>query len=177
MQDFVGLLDDEYTEGTERKPFAVTDDDSAEWVLSKIKGLRADTEKWTTFYSDQREKICDQNERSESYLTGLLSAYFTKVPKKETKTQAKYALPSGTLVRKKQQPSFEKDDKALTAFLSDSGMNEYLATVATTTPKWADLKKQCITQSDGSLVEKSTGLVLKGVKAVARPDKFEVNIS
>src|SRR5690554_1236277 len=42
-----------------------------------------------------------------------LRAYFSTLETKNTKTQRKYVLPSGTLIEKKQQPEFKRNDENL----------------------------------------------------------------
>ena len=43
-------------------------------------------------------------------------------------------------------------------------------------PKWAELKKRCAIGPDGVVVDTETGVVLEGVRAEERPDKFEVKL-
>lgn len=159
-------------ENSER--FHLTDDQGAEWAVRKIRGLRRDTEQWEAHFAGQMERIRKANEETEAYFTALLAEWFDGQPKRETKTQAKYSLPSADLVRRKQQPEYIKDDKALSAFLMESGMGEYVEQVPR--PKWAELKKRCTIGPDGVVVDTETGIVLEGVRAEERPDKFEVKL-
>lgn len=162
-------------EAEEINSFAISDDGAAEWAMRKIAAYRADTARMEEHYAAQLDRIRKNNEAHEAYFTRLLAEYFETVPKRETKTQAKYALPSGELVRGKQGPKYERDDDVLSAFLTENELSEYVMTK--TVPRWAELKKACTIQEDGSLVETSTGLVIEGVRAQERPDKFEVRIN
>lgn len=82
--------------------------------------------------------------------------------------------PGADLVRRKQQPEYIKDDKILAAFLHTSDMDEFVELVPK--PKWAELKKRCAIGPDGVVVDTETGVVLEGVRAEERPDKFEVKL-
>lgn len=159
----------------ERKPFEIDSDSKAEWAMRKIAELRADTEKWQAHFDSQMDKIRKANEDSEAFFTTCLMRYFDQVPKHETKTQAKYSLPGGDLVRKKQEPEYKRDDSKLLGFLQENDMGEYVKQKPTL--DWASLKKACAVQPDGTVVDKETGLVLEGIFAQERPDKFEVKIN
>lgn len=158
----------------EESRFEVTDDRSAEWAMRRIAEKRADTAKWEAHYSRQMESIRKKNQDGEAYLTALLMRWFEIQPKRETKTQAKVALPCGDLVRRSQEPKYQMDDELLAECLISNGMNKYVTHV----PKvnWKDLKKTCTVQEDGSVADLDTGLILQGIYAEARPDKFEVKI-
>lgn len=165
--------DDEVEE--DREPFLIADDGLAEWAMQRIAEYRAETAAMEAHYAAQLDIIRKRNEAKETFFTRALADYFATVPKRETKTQAKYTLPSGELVRRKQGPKYEIDDDVLGTFLAENELSEYVITKAV--PKWAELKKACTVQEDGSLVETSTGLVIEGVRAEERPDKFEVKIN
>lgn len=157
------------------EPFRITDDKLADWAMRKIAQARQDTQMWEEHFQKQMEAIRKRNEETAAYFTACLHAYFETVPVHKTDTQAKYTLPSGTLVRKKQAPLYNRDDEALAAFLTSSGLACYVETK--TYPKWAELKRNCVMQPDGTIVEASTGLVVEGITAQARPDKFEVKLN
>ena len=57
--------------------------------------------------------IGGQPRESIAYFTGLLRKYFEDVPHHTTKTSESYALPSGTLMLKQQEPTFERDAEKL----------------------------------------------------------------
>ena len=156
------------------KPFVITDDGKAEWAIQKIKEAQSDTEKWHEHFAAQMAKIKAENDDTINYMTSLLAAYFNTVPKKETKTQSKYELPGATLIRKQQQPDFQRDDNALVGWLESSGLDELIERKPV--PRWAELKKRCVVQEDGSVVETESGEIVRGVVAVARPDRFDVQI-
>jgi hypothetical protein len=153
--------------------FRITDDHLAEWAIQKIKEAQGDTAKWQAHFAAQLEKIKAANQSTIDFMTGALGSYFATVPHKETKTQAKYDLPSATLIRKKQEPDFQRDADKLLAFLDAQKMDGFVKTVRSA--DWAALK--AITTVDGeAVVIAETGEIVDGVKAVARPDKFDVKI-
>ena len=156
------------------QPFRLTDDASADWAVRKIREAREDTALWQAHFEAQMDKIKRANEETETYFTGLLAAWFQDQPKRETKTLSRYSLPSADLVRRKQAPEFLRNDAVLADFLLGNGLDEFIERVPR--PKWAELKKRCVVGPDGSVADAETGLLLQGVTAEARPDKFEVKI-
>lgn len=156
------------------QPFRLTDDASAEWAVRKIREAREDTARWQAHFEAQMDKIKRANEETETYFTGLLAAWFQDQPKRVTKTLSRYSLPSADLVRRKQAPEFLRNDAVLADFLLGNGLDDFVERVPR--PKWAELKKRCVVGPDGSVADIETGLLLQGVTAEARPDKFEVKI-
>lgn len=162
-------------EEEEPSVFAITDDKLAEWAVRKIVEARNDTEKWRDHFAAQLAAIEKRNQQTETYLTYKLSEYFVTVPHKETKTQAKYSLPSADLICKQQPPEIIKDDNRLLTFFDENGMGDYVKTIRK--PDWAAYKKACTIQPDGTIADKETGMIVDGVMAETRPDKFEVRIN
>ena len=153
--------------------FNITDDHLAEWAINKIKEAHGDTAKWQAHFAAQLEKIKAANQSTIDFMTGALGSYFATVPHKKTDTQEKYALPSATLIRKKQEPDFQRDADKLLAFLDKQKMDGFVKVARSA--DWAALKP--LTTVDGeSVVLVETGEIVDGVKAVARPDKFDVKI-
>lgn len=165
----------ETIENESRNPFEITDDSLAEWAMQKISDARKDTFKWETHFCAQMDRIRKANEETEAFFSAALSRYFETVPRKKTATQEKYTLPCGELIRKKQAPEFSHDDSLLVPFLQENALQEFIKLKPSS--DWAALKKACTVMEDGSVVEQSTGMVLPGVSAEFRPDKFEVKIN
>jgi len=173
--DYQAFADVESSENESRKPFEITDDSLAEWAMRKIAEARSDTVKWADHFAVQLNRIRKANEDTEAFFTDALGRYFDTVPRRKTSTQEKYTLPCGELVRKKQAPKFTQDDTLLVPFLQENNLAENVKLKPTS--DWASLKKSCTVMEDGSVVEQSTGMVLPGVVAEIRPDKFEVKIN
>lgn len=157
------------------EPFEITSDSAAEWAMRKITEARNDTLKWQQHFASQLESIRKANEETEAFFTSCLARYFENVPHRVTATQRKYVLPCGELVLKRHQPEFVRDDSVLVPFLLANGMDGFVQMKPAA--KWAELKKHCVLMDDGSVVDGVTGLVLEGVTAESRPDKFEVKIN
>lgn len=87
--------------------------------------------------------------------------------------QASYRLLSGTLTRKFGGVSMEKDDDKLVEFLKASGNLEFIKTEEK--PKWGEYKKR-LEIMGGSVVDKETGEIVDGVKAIEKPDTFSVDV-
>lgn len=168
------MMEEENQQPTEL-PFVVDSDSKADWAMRKIAEARKDTCKWQEHFSGQMDKIRKANEETEAFFTSALARYFQTVPLKETKTQSKYVLPSGELVLKRQQPEYQRDDPKLMECLMHDDLSQYIK--LTPSVDWASLKAACTITEDGTFVDKDSGLVLDGVKAVPRPDKFEVKIN
>ena len=156
------------------KQFAVTDDESAEWCLKKIREAQASVKKWETHYAAQLEKVKAEAENDIAYFSGLLEEYFDSVPHKATKTQESYTLPGGKLVRKKQQPKFETDDEALVPWLEENFMGQLVKVKKSA--DWAALKKVCSVTPDGEHVATDEGEIIPGVTVTQRPDVFKVEM-
>ncbi len=158
-----------------KSPFVIDNDSKADWAMRQIADARADTVKMADHFRQQLVSIKKANEETEAYFTALLLDYFRAQPKHETKTQAKYKLPSGDLVLRRQQPEYQRDDAKLVECLMHGDLSQYVK--LTPIVDWSALKAACTVTDDGSLVDKDSGLVLDGVRAVQRPDKFEVKIN
>lgn len=167
MSELIETMQDEY------QGFQITDDSKAEWAIRKIKEAQSDTEKWNAHFAHQLEGIKKANDATIEYMTTLLSGYFASVPHKETKTQSKYELPSATLIRKQQQPQYERDDDALLAYLHRNDLDDLVRVKVE--PDWANVKKRATVHGE-TLVDTETGEVIDGVRVIARPDVFDVKL-
>ena len=157
--------------------FRITDDVLADWAVEKINAARAERDRLASLVQEKIEQLQEKRqlyivnfEENTSYLRGKLMEYFQTVKTQDTKTMKRYKLVSGTLVLKKQQSVYERDEGAL------------LAWAETTAPElvkvkkevsWADLKKQADVSGDKLLLD---GEIIPGVTVVEREDVFEVQV-
>lgn len=155
-------------------PFRIEDDKQADWAMKKIREAREDTARWRAYYAGQLARIEKANEDTESYFTALLECYFGQVPHKATKTQESYRLPSGKLVRKAQQPSYERDEDTLLAW-AHASCPEVIRTKESVS--WEQLKKRVEWSPDGEAIALGTGEIIPGVKAVQRDPVFQVSFT
>lgn len=157
--------------------FRITDDLMADWAVEKINAARAERDRLVSLVQEKMEQLQEKRqlyivnfEENTSYLRAKLMDYFMTVKTQDTKTMKKYKLVSGTLVLKKQQSVYERDEGAL------------LAWAETTAPElvkvkkevsWGDLKKQADVSGDKLLLD---GEVIPGVTVIEREDVFEVQV-
>ena len=154
--------------------FSIADDKQADWAIRKIKEAREDTAKWRAYYADQFAKIEKANAATEDYFLALLESYFAKVPHKATKTQESYMLPSGKLVRKAQNPTYERDEEALLAW-AHASCQDVIRTKESVS--WEQLKKRVTWSPDGEAINGDTGEIIPGVKAIQRDPVFHVMLT
>ena len=159
----------------ESNEFRITDDSTADWAVEKINAARAERDRLVSLVQEKIEQLQEKRqlyivnfEENTSYLRAKLMDYFMTVKTQDTKTMKKYKLVSGTLVLKKQQSVYERDEGAL------------LAWAETTAPElvkvkkevsWSDLKKQADVSGDKLLLD---GEIIPGVTVIEREDVFEV---
>ena len=155
-------------------PFCIEDDKQADWAIRKIKESREDTAKWRAYYADQIAKIEKANATTEDYFMALLESYFAHVPHKATKTQESYMLPSGKLVRKAQNPTYERDEEALLAW-AHASCPDVIRTKESVS--WEQLKKRVTWSPDGEAINRDTGEIIPGVKAIQRDPAFHVTFT
>lgn len=163
----------------EEDRFRIDNDNLADWAVRKIQEERAENQRLHDIAQDQmdriNEKIAAADRRLESrtaFLMHRLSEYFGTVKPKETKTQAKYQLLSGTLVYTKPKYKIEKsDDATLVQWLKESGNTEFVKTVET--PAWGDFKKRC-TIAGAAVVDTDTGAIVEGARVVPVEGTFDV---
>lgn len=165
-----------------RERFEVDNDMKAEWVLSKIRRIRADQKKETDeldrqmqFYRDQADIVNKKADEEVAFFESMLTEYFASRMEdgftKSTKTQITYKLPTGKLILKKQAPEYERNDEDLLPWLK---ANRPDLVKVTESPNWAELKKSV--KINGENVVTADGEVIPGVKVTEREDKFEVEV-
>lgn len=160
--------------GERLERFRVTDDSAAEWCMRKIREAQEDVQKWEAHYANQLQKVKDEAQKTIDYFTALLEEYFSSVPHKATKTQETYSLPTGKLIRKKQQPEYERDDEKLVPWLKQNFMGQLVKTKESA--DWAALKALVHVTPDGANVATDEGEIVPGVKVTPRPDVFKIEM-
>lgn len=158
--------------------FAVDNDNLAEWAIKKIAEERAETQRYINVcdtmineYELKKQKAKEQLKTKTAYLINSLNQYFQTVKPHETKTQKTYKLPSGTLRLKHGTPEFIRDEEALLKWAKENAPEQVKVKE---TVNWGELKKSTIFK-DGMVIT-ADGEVVEGVKAIDRPDTFEVVI-
>lgn len=163
----------------ENTGFVIDNDEKAEWALKKIREAAAEHDRLMALAAAEQERIARRVEEirkayedGTSWLKYQLSLYFDTVPHKATKTQEKYALLSGTLVRKKGGIEYRRDDTALLNWLNESRLDQYIKTKQDV--DWKELKARTSVTADGIVIYEDTGEVIDGVTAAQKPDTFDI---
>ena len=165
----------------EEQRFVIDSDAKAEWAIRKIAEEEAEHDRLVACcqaeidrYTERQEAYHKRFEGRTANLRAMLLLYFKSVPVKETKTQQKYELPSGSLVMKKASSDFKADTDRLREWLEASKMTDYLKTEVS--PRWALVKKQLSTTADGDIVFAETGEIVPAgcVTIEEKPARFEV---
>lgn len=165
-----------------RERFTVDNDMKAEWVLNKIRHIRAEQKKENNeltrqmqFYKDQMDLVDKQADDEVAWFESMLTPYFAERMEngftKSTKTQTTYKLPSGKMILKKQAPEYERKDEELLPWLKQ---NRPELVKVTESANWVELKKTV--KINGDTVVTEDGEVVPGVKVTEREDKFEVEV-
>ena len=159
----------------ESNEFRITDDLMADWAVEKINAARAERDRLVSLVQEKIEQLQEKRqlyivnfEENTSFLRAKLMDYFMTVKTQDTKTMKKYKLVSGTLVMKKQQPYYERDEAALLGW-AETTVPELVKVKKEVS--WADLKKQADVSGDKLLLD---GEIIPGVTVIERPDTFEV---
>lgn len=160
--------------------FTIDNDTKADWALRRIREEREELARLETIAQDQIGEIVqrleaarNRCEQSTGRLLGLLDAYFDTVPHKSTKTQDKYQLLSGALVRKRGGIDYQRDDAALVDWMMDNDYDEMVT--MTTKPQWGSFKRLLHGDPETGVVTLAdTGEVVPGLTAIQKPDTFDV---
>lgn len=152
--------------------FRVEDDQTAEWCMEQIRNANEEKKKWKEFYAERLQRVTETCDLTIANMEAYLQSYFATVPHKVTKTQENYALPSGKLVFKKQEPEYERDDDELIAWLKANGGEAFIKTKESV--DWAGLKGTLSVM--GETVADVHGQVIPCIKATERPDVFKVEL-
>lgn len=131
--------------------------DEIETMEARIRDVEADYENETAFFRAQ------------------LDLFMESVECERTKTQLRYELPTGIVLRRKnRQPEFIRDNDALLVWAEDYGDSDLVK--VTKAPNWANIKKGAIIRDD-HLVDKGSGEIIPGVTVTQREPEFVVDVS
>lgn len=175
MNPLLEMLD----EAIEQTEFKIDTDQKAEWALNIIREEQAEAQRLINvcnsqilYYQSEIKKVQDKLENKTGNLKAMLFDYFQTVPRKATKTQETYSLPSGKLKLKYPQPEYKRDDSKLVEWLENSGKTDYIKIKKS--PDWATLKKAITVVGDK--VADENGEIVEGVEVVERPPVFDVEV-
>lgn len=160
----------------QREGWKIENDSQADWALDRIREAQAEYRRFEMVVNDKiaqlQAALQTEKERMENevnFFQGKLCKYFETVPRKKTKTQEVYKLPSGRLVKKYKAPKIVRDDAKLVEWLEANSMDELVKIEKK--PDWATLKKE--TEIVGErVISKNTGEVIAGVTAIEQNPEF-----
>lgn len=166
-------LSEEMTEEIQDAPsgFAIEDDMTADWAIRRIAQIDAEADRMIDFYEAQIKKCNEKRDARKDFLLEHLRRYTNTLPMRETKTQLKYALPSGDLVIKKAAMTYKRDDEQLLRWIQKNDLSEF--TQVNVSPAWGELKKHLTIMGD-SVVLADTGEIVEGVEAVEAEPTFMI---
>lgn len=161
-----------------QEKFKVTNDRQAEWVIEKANEDLIEINRFKKTLEDKLEeireklnKLHEEESRVKEWRDSYLIEYFETIPdefKKKTKTQEKYRLPSGEIVKKYPGPEFKRDNDKLLNWTKKNAP-EYIEVKEI--PKWGELKK--ITKVVNGQVITEDGEIVEGVEVIERPPVME----
>lgn len=157
----------------------IKNDNDAEWIIEKCNEDLIEINRFKDSIEDKIKTLQDKlktlkneensiKERRDSHLI----EYFETIPeelKKKTKTQEKYRLPSGEIVKKYPSPEIKRDNEKLLSWIKNNKLNDYVEVKET--PKWGELKK--ITQIINGQVVTEDGEIIEGIEVIERPPVLE----
>lgn len=152
--------------------FVIEDDQTAEWAMGKIREAQAEKAKWKQFYDERYQAVEKDCDFTIANMESMLQRYFESVPHKVTKTQENYALPSGKLVFKHQEPEYRRTDADVIDWLKKNGGEKYIVTKEAL--NWAEMKRKL--NVIGSTVADEDGQIIPCIEVVERPDIFKVEL-
>lgn len=161
-------------DGSLNERFQITNDRTALWAIEKIRERRAEADRFKAHYEAMARKVEDDLKHDVANLEYLLEAYFDTVPHKATKTQESYQLPGAKLIRKTQNPKFDRDEETLVEYLEANNRADLVKIKKS--PDWAEYKKETTIMEDGTLVDVNTGEVVRGVSVTLLPPAFQVKL-
>ena len=150
----------------------ITNDQEAEWCMEQIRNANEEKQKWKEFYEDRYASVCATCDATIMDMEAKLHAYFLTVPHKQTKTQENYALPSGKLVVKQQEPEYARNDEEVIEWLKENNGAQYIKIKETL--DWAALKSTLSIM--GETVADASGQIIPCITATERPDVFKVEL-
>ena len=153
----------------EEEPFVVTDDQTAEWCLKKIREAEEEKQSWSDFYKEQLRKISETCDATIANMMHYLEVYFGTVKHKVTETEENYRLQTGKLVMKKPTTDFEQDEESLLAWLKKNHP-EFIRTKESV--DWSSLKKTLMVVGDA--VADENGEVIPCITVVEKPAEFKI---
>ena len=158
----------------EYEGFVIDTDTKAEWAMGKIRDARETRDRMIDWYKEQIRKVTEETDFRTLNLERMLGEYFrmTEAAHKRTKTTESYALPSGKLVMRLQNPEYKRDDGQVISWLKANDYPQYIKVKEEL--DWAALKTSGAVLNGKLYTE--DGEEVPGVEVVEREPKFVVEV-
>ena len=161
-------------------PWKIETDEDAEWLIETINNKLYEINRYEISLLNKIEAVKkkieilkEEKQRAIAKRDFYLGEYFETLPdmaKKISKTQEKYRLPSGSIIKKYPQPEYKRDETKLLEWTKANKLNDYIEVKESV--KWGELKKITATSGKNIIIEE-TGEIVEGVEAVERPPVIE----
>lgn len=177
--DDYDLYLEEGMQAEEVQPWKIENDNDAEWLINKVNEELVEVNNFKGSLEEQINKLKEKLDKLKKEEDSIkerrdmhLVKYFETIPaelKKKTKTQEKYRLPSGEIVKKYPNPEYKRNNDKLLDWIKANHLD--LVEIKES-PKWGELKK-FTKLAGGQVVFVGTGEIIEGIEAVERPPIME----
>lgn len=151
--------------------FVCDDDQKAEWCLLQIRRAKEEKERWKAHYKAALESINAGLDETIARMEMFLYGYFKTVPHKRTKTEENYPLPSGKIMLKAQNTTFEYDEAEVLEWLKQ---NKKGFIKVKESLDWEGLKDTLTVVGD--TVADEDAQIIPCIKAVEHQPEFKVQL-
>lgn len=157
----------------------IKNDNDAEWLIEKVNEDLIEINRYKESLKSKIEvleekirKVEEEEKLAIERRNAYLAEYFETIDekfKKKTKTQEKYRLPSGEIIKKYPGPKFKRNNDKLLKWIKANEMKDYVEVKET--PKWGELKK--ITKVVNGNVVTENGEIVDGIEVIERQPTLE----
>src|SRR5699024_6431986 len=162
-----------------KEKWKIENDRDAEWIIEQIEEDLIETNRFKESLQskiedlqDKLKKVEEEEKQAKERRDNYLIEYFETIPdelKKKTKTQEKYRLPSGEIIKKYPNPQYKRDNTKLLDWIKDNEMTDFVQ--VNESPKWGELKK--VTETVNGQVVTKDGEIVEGIEVIERPPTLE----
>lgn len=157
----------------------IESDNDAEWLIEEVNKYlvekaryRMSLENKVKDLMDKLNKLDEEEKYAIEKRNSYLIEYFESIDdkfKKKTKTQEKYRLPSGEIIKKYPNPEYKRDNDRLLSWIQKNKLDDYVEIKQS--PKWGELKK--VTKIVNGQVVTEDGEIVEGVEVIEKPPVME----
>ena len=163
-----------------KQEFSIDNDKQAEGYIDNINDKLVESAAYKQRLLDKIQQLqlkYDKEKEKEQQIIDnrnyYLSQYFDTIDEKlkqKTKTQEKYRLASGSIIKKYPEPSMTRDEVLLLDWVKRNRLTDYMETTQKT--NWIDLKKLTVI-GNGKVIFKPTGEIIEGITVEERDSTIE----